>query len=157
MIGAFNKILNRYNVGTNGAWHDSTGLGNVVNDYVDVRAHPFTMTGDKRAKMLSDYVNAIEKGAWELPMVESAYREMKFCRYNDLYKTTLDFHLPDTVCAGALAEYAARRMAPVVSPLVVPRDHSPTALERNFIAERYRDERSIHTSEPVSSIELAVT
>lgn len=167
MIGYFNDVLKRYDVGMNGAWHDSTGLGNVVNDYVDMRAHPFMMTGDKRAKLLSDYVNAIEKGAWRIPMIDTAYREMKYCRVGDLYKPSPDiqlpnsnvnssarFHLPDTICAAALAEYAARLIAPVVSPIVVQRDHSPTQLERNFVREHSREERSMLTSEPVSPINL---
>lgn len=141
MIEAFNKAVNRYRIGRNGVWHDSTGLGNVVNDYLDTRARPFQMTGDKRAKMLSDFVNAIEKGTWALPRIPSAYREMKYAKVGDLYKpvTTIGhtgqskaLHLPDTVCALALAEYAARRVVASAAPQVVERDERPTKLQAAF-------------------------
>lgn len=146
MIGFYNAVITRYNVDHSGAWHDSTGLGNVVNDYLDVRAHAFTMTGDKRSKLLSDYVNAIEKGAWKIPRVKSAYMEMKYCRTGDLYKPSQDiaaagarvnadsYHLPDTICAGALAEYAAKKAAGSASPVVVKRDDKPTKLAAMFTA-----------------------
>lgn len=153
MIGYYNAVINKYNVPDTGAWHDSTGLGNVVNDYVDVRAHPFSMTGDKRAKMLSDYVNAIEKGAWKIPRIKSAHREMKRCRYGDLYKSTLDYHLPDTVCAGALAEYAARKAAGSAPPVVVKRDDKPTRLAAMFTAtqESERGDTSSEAPAPAMS------
>lgn len=160
MIGYFNKALNRYNVNLSGAWHDSTGLGNVVNDYVDVRAHPFQMTGEKRAKLLSDYVNSIEKhprpGAWHIPMIASAYKEMKWCRVGDLYQTTKDFHLPDTVCAAALAEYAARVSGHAVDPIVVQRSSAPTAFEAQFTRQHVGEERTVLSEPPTSSYNLVV-
>ena len=64
MIGWFNKAIQEYSAS---AIHDGTGLGNVVNDYVDVRARSFLMTGEKRDAMLSEYVNAVEKGMVSAP------------------------------------------------------------------------------------------
>jgi hypothetical protein len=142
MIGWYNAVINRYDVPDTGAWHDSTGLGNVVNDYLDVRAHAFSMTGDKRTKLLSDYVNAIEKGAWKIPKIKSAYIEMKYCRYGDLYSNKMEYHLPDSVCAGALAEYAARRAAPGTGPLLIKRDDRPTKLASMFVADEQDPARS---------------
>lgn len=134
MIKYLNRAVQYYRVPLRGVWHDSTGLGNVVNDYLDVRARPFPMTGDKRAILLSDYVNAIEKGMWKLPRIPSAWLEMKYCSTGDLYakSDSKEFHLPDTVCAAALAEYAAKRFAGSSGPVVVARGKEPTKLERDF-------------------------
>jgi hypothetical protein len=134
MIGYLNKAISYYRVPLKGVWHDSTGLGNVVNDYLDVRAKPFPMTGDKRAILLSDYVNAVEKGMWKIPRIPSTYMEHKYAQVGDLYSSaTTKFHLPDTVCAAALAEYAAKRYAGAGgAPVVVTRTSEPTKLERNF-------------------------
>jgi hypothetical protein len=129
MIGFLNKAVRYYRVPVKGVWHDSTGLGNVVNDYLDVRARPFPMTGDKRAKLLSDYVNAIEKGVWRIPKIPSAYFEHKYCRTGDLYTTKEDYHLPDTVCAAALAEYAAKRFTGLGPPATIKRE-GETELEK---------------------------
>ena len=134
MIAFLNRAIRYYRVPVKGVWHDSTGLGNVVNDYLDIRAKPFPMTGDKRATLLNDYVNAVEKGTWRIPRIPSAFFEHKYCRTGDLYSTTQDFHLPDTVCAAALAEYAAKRHTGVAAPVTVKRGGS-TALEKEFNGE----------------------
>lgn len=76
MIGWFNDAIKRYSAD---AIHDSTGLGNVVSDYVDIRARGFTMTGEKRDAMLSEYVNAVEKGMVSAPRVKTAYLAHKYC------------------------------------------------------------------------------
>jgi hypothetical protein len=143
MIAFLNKAMRYYRVPVKGVWHDSTGLGNVVNDYLDVRARPFPMTGDKRAKLLNDYVNAIEKGTWRIPRIPSAYYEHKYCRTGDLYNTTQDFHLPDTVCAAALAEYAAKRHTGTAAPLTVKRSNAPGELEKAFQGEVKADVASM--------------
>jgi hypothetical protein len=163
MIGWYNQVLHRYDVGYNGAWHDSTGLGNVVNDYLDMRARPFPMTGDKRAIMLSDYVNAIEKGTWALPRIKSAYLEMKYCRVGDLYKPSAEiqtpnstlnqsarFHLPDTMCAGALAEYAANRLLGIALPIVIKRDETPTRHQAQFLPQPGTEEQRVVSEAPIS-------
>jgi hypothetical protein len=134
MIGYLNAAIAYYRVPLKGVWHDSTGLGNVVNDYLDIRARPFPMTGDKRAILLSDYVNAIEKGTWRIPRIPSAWLEHKYCSTGDLYSggQRKEFHLPDTVCAAALAEYAAKRFTGSGVPVVVRRTNDPTALDQQF-------------------------
>jgi hypothetical protein len=139
MIGYLNKAIRYYRVPVKGVWHDSTGLGNVVNDYLDVRARPFPMTGDKRAKLLSDYVNAIEKGTWRIPRIPSAFYEHKYCRTGDLYSSKEDYHLPDTVCAAALAEYAAKRHMGAASPLTVKRTDPLGHLQKEIEGENLGD------------------
>lgn len=139
MIGFLNKAVRYYRVPVKGVWHDSTGLGNVVNDYVDVRARPFPMTGDKRAKLLSDYVNAIEKGAWRIPRIPAAYYEMKYCQVGDLYSNKEEYHLPDTVCAAALAEYAAKRHTGLGPPATVKRASPFGHLQKEIDGEEKPD------------------
>ena len=157
MVGMYNEALRRYRVGENAAWHDSTGLGNVVNDYVDLVARPFPMTGDKRAVLLSDYVNAVEKGAWDWPDIRSAHLEHKYCKTGDLYSSASGFHLPDTVCAGALAELAARYAGPAsFAPVTVKRDDTPPRNIAQF-SEQPDPERSPTSPEPaLTSFSLLV-
>lgn len=103
MIERFNRRLRDYG---GHAAHDATGVGDVVADYLDdldQRAEGVIMVGQKRAGMLTEYVGAIEDGAIRYPMNDFAYSEHLYCRVGDLYQSGKDFHLPDSVCAGALA------------------------------------------------------
>lgn len=111
MIKLFNERLKRY---PGGAIHDGTGLGNVVNDYIDQRSRSFIMTGRARDDMLSEYVNAVEKESFRFPKIETAYSAHKYCSLEDLYGRGKDTHLPDEVCAAALASFQQDRN-PVVS------------------------------------------
>lgn len=129
MIGWFNDAIKRYGAD---AIHDSTGLGNVVNDYVDVRARGFTMTGEKRDAMLTEYVNAVEKGVLKAPRVKSAYLAHKYCQVGDLYSRSQEFHLPDEVCSFALAYKVMGRGTATAGPITVKRDNTPTEIERQF-------------------------
>lgn len=129
MVGRFNEAIQKYNAN---ALHDRTGLGNVVNDYLDTRAYGFTMTGEKRAALLSEYVSGVEKGDMVFPKIPSAYISHKYCRVGDLYQTTLDYHLPDDVCSMALAYRASRKYGPPVTPLGVPKTNEPNKYERMF-------------------------
>lgn len=157
MIGYLNKAISYYRVPLKGVWHDSTGLGNVVNDYLDIRARPFPMTGDKRAVLLSDYVNAVEKGTWRIPRIPSTWLEHKYCSTGDLYSggQKKEFHLPDTVCAAALAEYAAKRFTGSGAPVVIKRDGSPTALDRQFTGTE-ETVKSAVSPQPSSTFNLVV-
>ena len=129
MIGMFNEAIQKYNAQ---AIHDSTGLGNVVGDYLDSRARGFTMTGEKRAAMLSRYVSAVERGDFLLPKIPTAYLAHKYARYGDLYENTKDYHLPDEVCALALANYHAHKNGLAVAPAEVPKTKEPNKYERVF-------------------------
>lgn len=129
MIGWFNDAIVRYQAT---AIHDATGLGNVVGDYVDTRARNFIMTGEKRSGMLTEYVNAVEKGGVLAPRIKTAYLAHKYCQVGDLYKSGQEFHLPDEVCSFALAWKASGKRA-VVGPITIQRDGTPTKLERAFM------------------------
>jgi hypothetical protein len=98
--------------------HDGTGLGNVVNDYLDERATPFIMSGRQRDDMLTEYVSAIEDGKIVAPRIESAYTEHKYCSLEDLYGRGKDVHLPDTVCAFALAWHKRNRRTRGARPML---------------------------------------
>jgi len=129
MIGWFNDAIQRYGAD---AIHDGTGLGNVVNDYVDVRARGFTMTGEKRAALLTEYVNGVEKGRLKAPRIKSAYQAHLYCQVGDLYKTGQEYHLPDEVCSFALAYKLMNRGGHPAGPITVTRDDEPSKLEQMF-------------------------
>lgn len=151
MIGWFNDQIKDYNAA---AIHDGTGLGNVVNDYVDVRARSFLMTGIKRDNMLSEYVNAVEKGRLKVPMIKSAYLAHKYCQVGDLYSRSQEFHLPDEVCSFALAWKVMGVSHGAVGPVVVKRDDSPTPLEKVF--EPYKTAEVTIKNDPTNTISLLV-
>lgn len=129
MIGWFNKAINRYHAE---GIHDATGLGGVIDDMTDIRAEGFLMAGRERSDMLTEYVVAIEKGAWQMPRVKSAYLAHRYCQVEDLYSSSKEFHLPDEVCALALAEHLARNVAPVVGPDAPEKDDTPTEAAMAF-------------------------
>lgn len=119
MINWFNAAIQKYNAQ---AIHDSTGLGNVVSDYVDVRAQGFTMNGEKRDAMLTEYVNAVESDRFRFPqMLKSAYVAHKYCQVGDLYSRSQEYHLPDEVCSVALANRIINRGSPIAEPGLIPK------------------------------------
>lgn len=85
--------------------HDATGLGDVVDDLLSSEADGVKLVGRARADLLSDYIKAIENGELEAPRIEHAYGEHKYATLADIYGAG---HLPDSICAGALALYAYR-------------------------------------------------
>lgn len=87
------------------AAHDSTGLGDVVDDLLTTEAAGVKLVGRARADLLSDYIKAIENGELEAPRIEHPYGEHKYATLADVYGAG---HLPDSICAGALALYAYR-------------------------------------------------
>ncbi len=103
MVGKYERQVKRYD---SQAAHDGTGLGDVVNDHLTVMAHGFIMTGRPRSDLLSNYINAIESGDIVAPDIEFMRNEHKYASVDDVYGRG---HLPDSVCAGALAWYGASR------------------------------------------------
>ncbi len=87
------------------AAHDGTGLGDVVDDLLTTEAEGVKLVGRARADLLSDYIKAIENGEIEAPRIEHGYGEHKYATLNDVYGSG---HLPDSICAGALALWAYR-------------------------------------------------
>ena len=115
MIKLFNDRMQRY---PGHGIHDGTGIGNVVNDYLDTRATSFIMSGRARDDMLSEWVSAVESKKVVAPKIESAYTEHKYCSLEDLYGRGKDTHLPDTVCAFALAWHKRNRRTRGVRPVI---------------------------------------
>jgi hypothetical protein len=84
--------------------HDATGLGDVIDDYVDVvieQARPdgIKLVGDRRRGIFSDYIAAIEDDAVRYPRIKFAFDEHRYATMDELYGSG---HPPDTFVAGAL-------------------------------------------------------
>ena len=58
MAAMFNTVINKYQAVSA---HDGTGIGNVVNDLIDKRAHTFVMVGRARTELLVEYSTAVEQ------------------------------------------------------------------------------------------------
>lgn len=80
--------------------HDGTGLGSVVEDYLEEKAEAVTLQGRTRSSLFSEYIAAVEAGAIEAPLIDYMRGEHRFVANDDLYGTG---HPPDTIVAGALA------------------------------------------------------
>lgn len=149
IIGQFNKAMRDYHAS---ARHDLTGIGNVINDYLDETARGFSMTGAKRAVMLSDYVVSLEHGHWAFPKIPAMFTEHKYCRTGDLYSGQVGFHLPDTVAMAAMCEYEAKRMGAIAGPVIVTSDGTLPKSEAMF-----RNRREDGEEEPEWQASLQVS
>lgn len=107
MVSIFDKRKRLY--GGNAA-HDGTGLGDVVDQYIeeseDVEA--FIMSGKRRSDLLSEYIAGIENGDLISPYIGAMEGEHRLASQDDVYGSG---HLPDTISAGALAYRAAKNSA----------------------------------------------
>ena len=152
MIGMFNRDKERYHCA--GATHDKTGLGNVVDDYVEFTdtVEGFNMVGRPRTQMLLDYISSVEHGDYELPSgvvageltqdgkevvdEQLAYlkRSHRGTTVADIYAPgKWDSHLPDRVSAMALAHRAVTRLAlPATESVGVPKSDVVRAVDRPF-------------------------
>lgn len=112
MIGYFNEVCRRYQVGSKSA-HDATGLGNVVADYVDDRSRKVQMIGQKRIELLTDYIAAVERGEYALPSGTSYYNAHKSTTVDDVYSTGIKAgaHVADEVVSMAMVHRAITRTA----------------------------------------------
>jgi hypothetical protein len=109
--------------------HDSTGIGNVISDYL---THPkkltkdFTMVGAARVEQFNDYIAAIEARSFKGPMIDYAYSEHKYVTMEDLF--TNKGHAPDTFVADSLAWMGRGMRRGITAPKAVERDGaSPNA------------------------------
>jgi hypothetical protein len=119
MIAMFNDVLNRYQAVSA---HDGTGIGNVVNDLIDERAHKFVMTGRAGTQLLVEYITAVERGVYRLPANTPAFAAHKGTAVEEVYAPgKWNSHLSDDVAAFALADNAADRQAPPAAGEGVPR------------------------------------
>lgn len=119
MIAMFNDVLNRYQAVSA---HDGTGIGNVVNDLIDERAHKFVMVGRARTQLLVEYITAVERGVYQLPANTPAFAAHKGTTVEEVYAPgKWNSHLSDDVAAFALAHNAADRQAPPAAGEGVPK------------------------------------
>lgn len=113
--------------------HDATGLGSVVNDYIEfpegARPNdliPIIMQGRQRNDMITNYVSAVERHLVSAPRLQWAYEEHKYVTPDDLYNGSSKAHLPDSVAAGALAWSQNKTWKRVAVPVKsFTRDKSP--------------------------------
>lgn len=144
MIGLFNQAIADYNA--NG-YHDGTGLGNVVSDYVDHSdtTRKFVMVGRPRTEMLLDYITSFEHGEYRLPIIEPdldhpgvtknpLYRAHRAITVADVYAPgKWDSHAPDELVAMALAHRAAEKLPqPVSENMEVRKDGTPRKVDAPF-------------------------
>ena len=100
MVNKANERMKRY-----GGWlvHDSTGIGDVVDDYIEydrAKIEAVKMVGREREMMLNDWISAIEGGDVRMPRIQYAYNEHKYVTLKDLFGSG---HPPDTFVAFACA------------------------------------------------------
>ena len=101
MVGKLDARLARYG---GRACHDGTGLGDVVDGYLEHEAHGFLMVGRARSALLSNYISAVERGEIESPDITFMHDEHKYASVDDVYGSG---HLPDSIAAMALLWHAA--------------------------------------------------
>lgn len=94
--------------------HDATGLGDVVDDYLQV-PNPWGiwLSGKARSDVLSAYINAVEHDEIRSRRIDYARREHLYATVGDIYGHRQGEHLPDTVCSLALA-WAGRELSPEI-------------------------------------------
>ena len=121
MIAMFNQDTQDYQAV---AEHDGTGIGNVVNDFIDYSdtTAKFVMIGRKRTEMLLEYITDFEHGKYVMPkipasldypgvVVEQLYRAHRAVTVADVYAPgKWNTHLPDDIAAIALAHRAVKKL-----------------------------------------------
>ena len=151
MIDMFNKDTQLYQAV---AEHDGTGIGNVVNDYVDYSdtTNKFVMIGRKRTQMLLDYITAFEHGRYNLPLiakdeenlgvtVNPLYRAHRAVTVADVYAPgKWNSHLPDDMAAMALCHRAIEMLpTPSRHDGTVPSDGSVRDVDARFHVKPEQD------------------
>lgn len=146
MIGMFNEEIQRYQaVGM----HDKTGLGSVINDYVDFSetTKGFVMVGRPRTQLLLDYITSFEHGDYRMPHIpkpqtshmsgiadDPLYRAHRGTTVADVYAPgNFNTHLPDDFAAMALAHRAISTLPrPTLVDSGVPKDGTVRDVDKPF-------------------------
>lgn len=97
MVSRFDRRVLRY---PGKAAHDKTGVGDVVDDYKTSDSVGIVMVGNARKALLTNYIAAMEDGAFVAPNIEYMRNEHLYASTDDLYGSG---HLPDSISAAALA------------------------------------------------------
>jgi hypothetical protein len=144
MIAMFNKDTQDYHAV---AEHDGTGLGNVVNDFVDYSdtTNKFVMIGRKRTEMLLEYITDFEHGMYRLPLipanldfpgvtVNTFYRSHRSVTVADVYAPgKWNTHLPDDIAAMSLAHRAVKKLpAPPNESGIVLKNGQVRSVDQRF-------------------------
>lgn len=103
MVGKLDERMHRY---PGACMYDQTGIGNVVRDLLTVRVTGFVLTGANEDSLLSEFISAVERGDYKCPRIRHPYSEHKYATMDAIYGSD---HLPDTICANALAHRAAKK------------------------------------------------
>lgn len=101
MIRALGEQLDAYG-GTAG--HDATGVGNVVADLLTHEVEPFILVGRTRSDLLTEYIAAVERDEIVAPHIRHMETEHRLASRDDMFGSG---HLPDSICAAAIAYRAA--------------------------------------------------
>lgn len=127
MVALLERRIDEYG-GT--AFHDGTGLGDVIDGYLTRPATAFLLVGRDRQDLFSEYVSAIERGEFEAPLIESFAAEHKFATTKDLYETS--GHPPDGIVAAALAYRATKRrdVVAAIRSTDPPPAHRPSGVDQ---------------------------
>jgi hypothetical protein len=102
MVAKVDERITRY---PGEAAHDYTGVGR-VGEFIENTMQDVTMVGQVRRDLFLNYVLAVERREFVAPRVRRLYRQHKYVRTKDLYKSGDDCHPPDGFVAMAMAHKA---------------------------------------------------
>lgn len=103
IIGQYNKRIMDYG---GKACHDSTGVGDVVQDYLVVDSDGFNFSAYDEAKnMINSFVGAVQRKEYKMPYIEYAYNTLKYVTQEHVDNKK---HRPDVLAALALMHRAKR-------------------------------------------------
>lgn len=114
-------------------WHDETGIGTVIHDYLEelgtcptdgcdgkncgYEVHGFQFVGNDRKTLLGEAIVAVEQGDITSPIIRHLQGEMKWMLNSNVYGPG---HLPDGFSSLALAIRAAKLSKPAYWPYDAP-------------------------------------
>jgi len=110
--------------------HDATGLGAVIDEYINVdtgesQVVPFIFTAASKTALFREFLSALESHAMQSPMIDWAMSEAQYCRLDDLFSSGSNFHPPDSIVAQALVWLGrSYRPRPTVAVSGVAEKHS---------------------------------
>ena len=146
MIGMYNDAIHDYQAV---AFHDGTGLGNVVDDYVEFAdtSNKFVMIGRPRTELLLEYITDFEHGWYELPVIPAdetdrdipvnpMYRAHRAVTVADVYAPgKWNSHLPDDFAAMSLCHRAIKVLPqPITTSTEVRKDGTVRKADAPFHA-----------------------
>jgi hypothetical protein len=124
LTATFEAQVQRFGGGE--AWHDGTGIGDVIGDYLTIPATGLIMVGMARKQLFEDLIMAIEGGEVlipDIPETRKLKRVLQLCTRANLFG---DDHPPDEIVGLAMAYRAARNYTtPAATFKQPPADQTP--------------------------------